>query len=184
MEHKVPAWFFEALYPSLSSLPHIETIMLRAKNEFYPPPRSLRPYVHTVLLTCTWDDATCVSTQSFLQTTPAVRTMRLENGDALIRAESRRSMGDILGGFSDRHLGIENLDTSGFDLLEDWPSIKDHFRYLACLVIHDNPDTPTGFWTSWRKERIARSANSVSSLTLILLHMPAFHRNYGTFYGR
>ncbi|PBK69543.1 hypothetical protein ARMSODRAFT_1084842 [Armillaria solidipes] len=162
MEHKVPAWFFEALYPSLSSLPHIETITLRAKNEFYPPPQSLRPYVHIVMLTRTWDDAACVATRSFLQTTPAVRTMRLENGDALIRAGSRRSMGEILGGFGDRHLGIENLDTSGFDLLEDWPSIKDHFRYLGSLVIHDNADTPTGFWTCLMEEGAHRTIRQFS----------------------
>ncbi|KAK0189525.1 hypothetical protein F5146DRAFT_1001781 [Armillaria mellea] len=113
---------------------------------------SLRPYVHTALLNRTWDDAARVSTRSLLQTTAAVRTMRLENGDALIRTESRRSMGDMLGGFGDHHLSIENLDTSGLDLLEDWPSIKDHFRHLSCLVIHDNPDTPTGFWTCLMEE--------------------------------
>ncbi|KAK0437268.1 uncharacterized protein EV420DRAFT_203043 [Desarmillaria tabescens] len=162
MEHKVPAWFFEALYPSLSSLPHIETIILRAKNEFYPPPCSLRPYVHAVVLTRTWDDAACVSTRSFLQTTPAVKTLRLENGDALVHLDSRRSVGDILGGFGDHHLGIENLDTSGFDLLEDWPSIKNHFRHLGSLVIHDNLDTPTGFWTCFMKEGAHRTIRQFS----------------------
>lgn len=162
MEHKVPAWFFETLYPSLSSLPCIETIRLRAKNEFYPPPLALRPYVHIVMLARAWDDTACASTRSFLQTTPAVKIMRLENGDALILPDSRRSMGDILGGFGDRHLHIEHIDTGGFDLLEDWSSIKGHFRHLGSLIVHDNLDTPIGFWTCLMEEGAHRTIRNFS----------------------
>ncbi|PBK80734.1 hypothetical protein ARMGADRAFT_1039883 [Armillaria gallica] len=95
MEREVPAWFFETLYPS-STLPCIETVTLRAKNEFYPPPSALRPYVLIVMQARAWDDTACTSSRSFLRTTPAVKTLRLKNGDALILPDSRRPFGWML----------------------------------------------------------------------------------------
>lgn len=150
------------LYPSLSTRPCIETIALRAKNEFYPPPSALRPYVPIVMQARAWDDTACASTRSFLRTTPAVKTLRLKNRDALILPDLRRSMGDILGGFDDRHLHIEHIDTGGFDLLEDWSSIKGHFRHLGSLIVHDNLDNPVGFWTCLMEAGAHRTISNFS----------------------